>query len=143
MMRRFIFSLILAMICLAAAPVSAAAFDPFGGACSGVHNQQDSTACTTSNNNPISANQCPPGKSCPQGILINITHIVAYVAGAIAVIMIIVGAIRFITSGTDVSTGSRTDTDVEEARRTVTNALIGLVVIVLAQAIITYVLKRL
>lgn len=134
MTRRFLFSLLLAMICLAAAPVSAAAFDPFGGACNGLKNQSDSTACTTSSGDPISGTG---------GILLNITNIVAILAGAIAVIMIIVGAIRFITSGTDVSTGSRTDTDVEEARRTIASALIGLAVIILAKTIITYVVTRL
>jgi hypothetical protein len=133
-MRRFLSSLLLVTICLVAMPVSALAFDPFGGACNGVHNQQDSTACNTSSGDPISGNG---------GILLNITNIVAYFAGAIAVIMIIVGAIRFITSGTDVSTGSRTDTDVEEARRTVASALVGLAVIILAKAIITYVVRRL
>jgi hypothetical protein len=135
MIRRFILSLILAVTCLGIAPMSAVAFDPFHGACTnGTPKAQDSAACSTSNANPISG---------PQGILLDVTRIVAYLAGAIAIIMIIVAAIRFITSGSDVSTGSRTDTDIEEARRTISGALIGLAVIILAQAIIGYVIRRL
>jgi hypothetical protein len=51
--------------------------------------------------------------------------------------------LKFITSGSNVSTGSRTDTDVEDARRGLGNAVIGLVVIVLARTLIIYIVNRL
>lgn len=133
MRRRFLSSLLLLTLCLAT-PASAVAFDPFRGACTnGVPKAEHSAACKADGSDPISGTQ---------GILIDATHIIAYLGGALAVIMIIVGAIRFITSGSDMSTGSRTDTDIEEARRTIVSALIGLAVIILAQAIITYVIRK-
>jgi hypothetical protein len=138
MIRRFLASLMLVSVCLAAVPVTAAAFNPFGGAvCSGQNHS--SAACNASSNNPLAYDP----NSGTDGLLIKITDIIAYLAGAIAIIMIIVGAIRLITSGSDVSTGSRTDTDVEDARRSIVSALVGLAIIVLAKSIITYVIKRL
>jgi len=59
------------------------------------------------------------------------------------VIVMIVGALRFASSGSDVSTSSRTDTDIENARRTIGSAVIGLVVIILARTIILFVLSKL
>lgn len=131
-MRGFLLSLALVAVLLAAAPAPARAFDPFGASCNG--SNKGSAACKADGSNPIAG---------PDGILLKVTNIIAYLAGAIAVIMIMVGAIRFITSGSDVSTGSRTDTDVEDARRTIASALVGLAVIVLAKVIITYVVRRL
>jgi lysylphosphatidylglycerol synthetase-like protein (DUF2156 family) len=64
------------------------------------------------------------------------------IAGAAAVIVILVSALRFALSGSDISTNSRTDTDVENARHTLVNALIGLAVIVLARQIILFVLGK-
>ena len=151
MIRRFLSSLLLVTICMTAAPLSVGAFDAFPqAACPpGSRQQKQGTAavaCVTPSGDPISGADCKINQPFPSddcGILIKITRIVAYLAGAFAVIMILVGAVRFITSGTDVSTGSRTDTDVEDAKRTISSALIGLVVIILAQAIITFVVRRL
>ncbi|HVX58086.1 MAG TPA: hypothetical protein VHA37_10295 [Candidatus Saccharimonadales bacterium] len=137
-MRRFVLSLLLAVTCLMAAPLAAnAGFNPFSNACNGVSNSGDAVACKTD----TSTDSVAAGG--PKELIMRITDIIAYVAGALAVILIIVGSIRFITAGSDVSTGSRTDTDVEDARRTIASALIGLAVIVLARTIIFYVIKRL
>lgn len=141
MIRRFILSLLLVTVCFAAAPVTAKAFNPFGNnVCNG--NTSDSAACKANNNNPLAYDPNDPNSQ-HSALLLKVTNMIAYIAGSIAVIMIIVGGIRFITSGSDVSTGSRTDTDVEEARRTIASALVGLAVIILAKAIITYVIKKL
>jgi len=133
MIRRFVSSLLLATLLFTAAPLSAGAFDPFGDACS--QGTGDAVACR--------ANKDSISSSGPRALLLDITNVVAYIAGALAVIMIIVGAIRYITAGSDVSTGSRTDTDAEDARRSIANALLGLVVIILAQLLITYAIRRL
>ncbi|HXE10001.1 MAG TPA: hypothetical protein VN554_01085 [Verrucomicrobiae bacterium] len=140
-MRRFALSLLLAMMCMMAAPLAASAFNPFGNACDAQSKQdqpvEQSTACrTNSSSDSVAANG-------PKALILKITDIIAYVSGALAVILIIVASIRFITAGSDVSTGSRTDTDVEDARRSIGSALIGLAVIVLARTIIFYVIKRL
>ena len=134
MIRRLLPAIMLLMMCTMATPLPAVAFDAFPKSACVKDTKNESTPCTTSSANPIAG---------PNGILIRITRIIAYFGGAVAVIMIIVGAIRFITSGTDLSTGSRTDTDVEEAKNTIAYALLGLIVIVLAQFIITYVIARL
>lgn len=136
MIRRFLLSLMLATTVLTAAPLPAGAtFNPFDGACT--QNTKDSTACSSD------ANSDSVVKGGPKALMLNITNVVAIIAGALAVIMIIVGAFRFITAGSDVSTGSRTDTDVEDARRTITSSLLGLAVIILARTIIFYVIDKL
>ena len=133
-MKRLLFALSLIGLCLLAAPQPANAFDLF----SGVHCSQAkaSAVCQDQNQqgNPISG---------PDGILLDATNIIAYVAGAAAIIIIIVSAIKFITSGSDTSTNSRTDADIEDAKRSIASALIGLAVIVLAKVLITYVVNKL
>jgi hypothetical protein len=76
------------------------------------------------------------------GMLDHITNIIAGVAGMAAIIVMIVGAIRYITSGSDISTSSRHDNDVEEAKRTIGNAFVGLVVVVLARTLILFVVDK-
>ncbi len=71
----------------------------------------------------------------PNGILTNFTQVIARLTGAISVVMIIFGAFRFITSGGD-SAG------VKAARETILYALIGLVVAMGAQGIVTFVLEN-
>ena len=132
MIKRFISSLSLICLCLFAAPLTVSAYDAFRVDCSGeaaksaVCQDDKKTDNLTGNN----------------GALLKIADIVAYVAGAAAIIMIIVGAIKFATSGSDISTSSRTDTDVEDAKHMIANALIGLVIIILAKTIIVFVIKK-
>lgn len=135
-MRRLMLAVALVVLCLIAAPQYASAYDPFSSVCRG--NNQDSAVCSTQEE---AAGQGDPLTG-PNGTLAHITNIVAYVAGAAAIIVIIVSALRFVTAGSDVSTGSRTDTDVEDARRSLAGAVIGLAVIVLARTLILYVLKK-
>jgi hypothetical protein len=63
------------------------------------------------------------------------TNILALVAGIAAVIMIIVAGIKFITSQGEPSA-------VGEARKTIIYTAVGLVVIVLARTIITFVVSK-
>jgi hypothetical protein len=140
-MRRLLPALLLLGLCLTAVAAPAApaqAYDAFPGThCATDERLQGSTVCAETKN---------PGKdpiSGPDGILLKATNIVAYIAGAFAIIMILVASMRYITSGSDLSTNSRTDTDVEDAKHTITNALIGLAVIVLAKTIINFVILRL
>lgn len=98
-----------------------------------------SAVCT--DNKTVKADQDP--FSGPNGLLYKLTNIVAFVGGAAAIIMIMISGMRYITSGSDLSTNSRTDSDVEDAKHTLNNAVIGLVVIILARQIILFVLNRL
>lgn len=109
-------------------PLSASAFDPFSPTtidCSG--KEAKSAVCNTTNTDPISGTD---------GILNKVTAIIAYVAGIAAVIIIIVSGISFITANGDAN-------KISNARRMLIYALIGLVVIILAKAIVTYVIVRL
>jgi heme A synthase len=70
------------------------------------------------------------------GVLKNVISILLYVAGTIAVIMIIVGAIRYITSDGDSSKAA-------QAKNTIMYAVVGLVVAVMSFGIVTFVVGRL
>lgn len=140
MIRRLLLAVALLTLCLFAAPGSVSAFSFFKGAdCA---NNPNATVCNSQPQRDSHGKLIDPLTG-PDGMLAGITNIVAYVAGAAAIIIIIISALRFITSGSNVSTGSRTDTDVEDARRGLANAVIGLIVIVLARTIIIYIVNRL
>ncbi len=70
------------------------------------------------------------------GVLKQVISILLYIAGTIAVIMIIVGAIRYITSDGDPSKAS-------QAKNTIIYAVIGLVVAVMSFGIVSFVVGRL
>lgn len=69
-------------------------------------------------------------------ILKNATNIVLFIAGALAVIMIIYGAIRFMTAHGN-------EKQVESARLIVTYSVIGLIIALLAYALVNFVLSNL
>jgi len=69
-----------------------------------------------------------------QGLLNTVINIFSLVVGVIAVIMIIVGGLRYITSGGDSG-------KVSGAKTTIIYALVGLVIVALAQLIVHFVLS--
>lgn len=64
-----------------------------------------------------------------------VINIFSIVVGIIAVIMIVFGGFRYITSGGD-------STKVTSARNTILYAIIGLIIVALAQFIVKFVLKK-
>lgn len=64
-----------------------------------------------------------------------IINIISVIVGVIAVIMIIWGGLRYITSGGD-------STRVGNAKNTILYALIGLIIVALAQVIVRFVLNQ-
>lgn len=68
-------------------------------------------------------------------IIDNILNIVFYIMGSLAVVMIIVGAIRFLTSNGDPGKN-------KQARMTIAYAVVGLIVVISAYAIVNWVLGR-
>jgi len=68
-------------------------------------------------------------------LITNIINIFSWVVGVTAVIMIIIGGFRYVTSNGD-SNG------MTSARNTIIYAIIGLVIVALAQAIVQFVLKK-
>lgn len=69
------------------------------------------------------------------GLLSRVITIFSAVVGVIAVLMIIVGGLRYITSGGDSS-------KVSAAKTTIIYALVGLVIVALAQLIVHFVLNQ-
>ncbi len=65
-----------------------------------------------------------------------IVNLLSAIVGIVAVIMIIVGGFRYITSGGN-------DTSVTSAKNTILYAIIGLVVVALAQLIVRFTLSKL
>ena len=69
------------------------------------------------------------------GIIKTVINIFSLIVGVVSVIMIIVGGLRYITSGGD-------SNNVSAAKNTIIYALIGLVVVALAQFIVQFVLNK-
>ncbi len=82
--------------------------------------------------------ECAKGTGAPSSLpnqIKNITDLLLLAIGVISVIMIIIGGIRYATSGGD-------DTGVKGAKDTILYAVIGLVVALLSYAIVNFVLGR-
>ena len=142
MIKRLSMAVALLVLCLFATPRVASAYDIFGGVdCTSATNSSSAVCKGQPATDPTTGKAADPIGG-PNGLLAKITNIVAYAGGAAAVIIVIVSALRFVTSGSDVSTNSRTDADVENARRSLGGALIGLAIIVLARAFILFVLNK-
>lgn len=69
------------------------------------------------------------------GIIETIINIFSLVVGVIAVVMIIIGGLRYITSGGDSG-------NVTGAKNTILYAVVGLVIVALAQVIVQFVLSN-
>ena len=69
------------------------------------------------------------------GLAHKVVNTISLVVGAISVIMIIIGGFRYITSGGD-------STKVGGAKNTIIYAIIGLVIVALAQLIVHFVLNQ-
>lgn len=67
--------------------------------------------------------------------LAEVINLLSAIVGAVAVIMIIVGGFRYITSAGD-------STKAASARNTIIYALVGLVIVALAQVIVRFVLEN-
>ena len=79
---------------------------------------------------------CPSDLFGDMGIFKQITNTILYIVGIIAVIMLILGGIKYLTSGGD-------SKKVTDAKNTVLYAIIGLVVCFLSFAIVNFVISAL
>ena len=98
--------------------------------CANPSSVRDGIDCATS-----PENRAEPGFFEANGIFQTITNTLLFIIGAISVIMIIFGGFRYVTSGGD-SAG------VTSAKNTILYAIIGLVVAILAYAILDFVLSQ-
>lgn len=67
------------------------------------------------------------------GVFKTITNVLLYIIGAIAVIMLIIGGIRYITSGGD-------SAQVTNAKNTILYAVVGIIIAILAYAVVNFVI---
>jgi ABC-type Fe3+ transport system permease subunit len=118
-------------------PVFAQSFNPLGGACQS-QNAAASPACHQ--NTQQNGSDTNPTLD----IIKTATNIIALIAAIGAVIMIVISGFMFVTAG-GASPGQRSGdpNKVKGARTTLTNALIGLIIIALAWTIVTFVANHL
>ncbi len=93
-----------------------------GNLCQGV-NFDTNTTCTEN------------AKADPKALLKKVVQWLIIIIGSISVIMIIYGGFKYITSGGD-------SNNVTAAKNTIMYALIGLVIVLFAQGIVSFVLKE-
>lgn len=79
---------------------------------------------------------CPENLFGDEGVFRQITNVVLYIVGVIAVIMLIIGGIKYVVSGGDAK-------KVTDAKNTVLYAIIGLIIAFLAFAIVNFVITTL
>lgn len=120
------FTVVALLLVVVAVPAEAfAVYSPLGNVdCSG--RAADSAICEQTAGDPLTG---------PEGIILKIARIVAIIAGLAAIIFIVLAGIRYITSAGEPA-------EVTKAKKTIIFALAGLVVIFLAQAIISFVIGR-
>lgn len=120
------------MFSFAAAPVfandSSTSPELKNGLCAGV-NLDVTSNCASGGLTPGQANQKL------NNIIHTVINLLSVVVGVVAVIMIIVGGLRYITSG-----GS--DTSVTGAKNTILYAIIGLIIVALAQIMVRFILGK-
>ena len=108
---------------LIASPGAHAVYDPTGPGCTNA-NQATGPVCGAKSEDPVSGSN---------GIINTTANIIAWVGGFIAVFMIIFSGFRFITAGGDSG-------KVASARNTIIYSSIGLIVIVVARIIVSFVI---
>jgi hypothetical protein len=74
----------------------------------------------------------PPELFADGGVFQTITNVLLFIIGAISVIMLIIGGIRYVVSGGDSSA-------VTSAKNTILYAVVGIVVAILAYALVNFV----
>ena len=69
------------------------------------------------------------------GVFSTISDVLLFIIGAVAVIMIVIGGLRYVLSGGDAA-------QVQSAKNTILYALVGVVVAILAYAIVNFVISN-
>lgn len=113
---------------LITAPAFAQENKIIGGLCTGAElevTENPSATCETDSNATEKLND----------LVRSVINLLSIIVGVIAVIMIIVGGLRYITSGGN-------DTSVTSAKNTILYAVIGLIIVALAQVIVRFVLNQ-
>lgn len=119
------------LVVIFAVPVFAQSFDPFAEVCTG--ETSTATACIDSNKPQEKNNNALVG---PNGLITKAILILSAAIGIASIIIIMYGGLRYILSGNDSG-------QVNKAKDTVLYAVVGLLVAISAQMIVSFVLNRL
>lgn len=103
------------------------------GLCEGITSAESPTGVGAANDACL--NDQGQGRDRVNNLIRNIINLFSLIVGVIAVIMIIVGGLKYITSGGDSG-------NITGAKNTILYALIGLVIVALAQVIVRFVLQK-
>ena len=107
--------------------------DPQAGICKGANELQVSSDTGAASQECVGGDEDPSDKV--NTLIRQIINIFSVIVGIVAVIMIIWGGLKYITSGGDSS-------NVTGAKNTILYAIIGLVIVALAQFIVRFVLSK-
>lgn len=125
--------LLTAVPAFAVAGVASAQTDQIqSGLCQGINTASDGSGAASTSCGPTGAGG---DNSTITSILTTVVNILTLVVGIVAVIMIIIGGFRYITSGGDSS-------NISSAKNTIIYALVGLVIVALAQVIVHFVVNK-
>ncbi len=80
-------------------------------------------------------NNQPDNLEGQEGIFKKVTDVLLFLAGAVAVIVLIIGGIRYVISSGDSG-------QVQSAKNTILYAVVGLVVVIMAYAIVNFVINQ-
>lgn len=118
-------SLLAGLLFVQAVPALAQSPDIQGGLCAGANLDVNDPSCDSESDAITTVNN----------LIRRIINLLSVIVGVVAVIMIIIGGLRYITSG-----GS--DTGVTSAKNTILYAIIGLIIVALAQLLVRFVLRQ-
>lgn len=126
-MKRFTTTLTVLLVIFAfAAPLAiASAYKPFEGICKRDQAVNAAVCNETATGDPLTG---------VDGVIVQVVQMLGIVAGVAAVILIIVAGLKFVTSNGDTN-------GISSAKRTILYAVIGLIIIILAQPIIRFLVK--
>ena len=133
--RQIIISL-LVLFGLAVAPVLAVgtASAQLGDTSNPIESGLDTGTCLSADQANCTANGVEDAPTRVEQIVRLVINILSWVVGIIAVVMIIIGGLRYITSGGDSG-------NVTSAKNTILYAIVGLVIVALAQVIVRFVFQ--
>jgi hypothetical protein len=103
--------------------------------CNGVNVASDTTASLNPGPGDTSCATGTTGTSGIQNLLKLVVNVFSIVVGFVAVVMIIYGGVKYITSGGD-------SNNISSAKNTIVYAIIGLLIVAIAQVIVHFVLEK-
>ncbi len=135
-----IFSLLAGL--MLSAPVALAVYDPLSSVCVPDSPSINSPTCQQYLKQQKNPNSDPVAG--PTGVLQTVTNIMAMLTGIVAVVMIIISGLSFMTAGGNIA-GQRAGDNpskAKKARAQLNAAVIGLLIVALSWSILTFIIQK-